>query len=384
MDTQSFALPFQRPSPFAPPPEYAALRRDSPVVRTTTGAGTPAWLVLGAAEAQRVLADRRFAITREGVEVDTESLLCDGEPHARLRGALSRGLSPRTLDRLRPRVDGLAHGLVADLRAGGAPGDLVAGLSRPLTRAVIAEVLGVPADARSRFDAWAESVSVAIVDDLDGGVEVWLELIDHLGGLIADKRADPGADLLSELVAIRDDGRLNDRELVLAAAALLSGGYLTTINSLSIGLVKLLAHGGLGGLGDEAAAERAVEEVLRHQAGLSGEAIPRWARADVELAGLRIAAGDMVLVRLEAANRDPAVFDEPDRFDPTRRPRPHVRFGYGPHRCIGAAVARMELVAAVRALADQLPGLALSTPPEELPWTDHPIDTGPERVPATW
>ncbi|HEX3791902.1 MAG TPA: cytochrome P450 [Pseudonocardiaceae bacterium] len=387
MDLQSFTLPFDRQSPFEPPAAYAELRRDCPVISAITGSGEPTWVVIGAREAQRVLSDRRFTITRDDKDVDHESLLCDGDPHARLRRVVSRGFSPRTLGALRPRVERLAGEFVTAMRRTGSPADLVAAVSRPMTLAVITELLGVPVDDRDRFYKWADTVSVVIADDVSGWGQAWGELVEFLGGLIASKRTEPGDDLLGALVAVRDadDGRLNDRELVLAAASLLSGGQLTTVNALTIGLIKLLEFGGgLAGFRDERAVEFAVEEMLRHQAGISGEAFPRWARENVELAGQHIAAGDMVIVRLEAANRDPAVFDDPDRFDPTRTPNPHLKFGYGPHRCIGAAVARMELAAVVTALAEQLPGLTLAGPSAEIPWTDHPLDSGPATVLVTW
>jgi cytochrome P450 len=387
MDLESFTLPFDRPTPFDPPTAYAELRRESPVIRTITGAGTSAWVVIGAREAQQVLSDRRFAVTKEGIDVDYESLLCDGDHHARLRRVISRGFGPRTLGSLRSTVRRLADEFVAAMRADGPPADLVGALSRPLTLAVITEMLGVPVDDRERFYKWAETVSVLIAEDVQGWAHAWGELVEFLGGLIEDKRAEPGDDLISALVRVRDadDGRLNERELVLAAASLLSGGQLTTVNALTIGVIKLVEFGGgMAGYRDERAVELAVDEMLRHQAGISGEAFPRWARARVELAGHEIAEGDMVIVRLEAANRDPAVFADPDRFDPTRTPNPHVKFGYGPHRCIGAAVARMELAAAVTALAERLPGLALAGPPAEIPWTDHPLDSGPATVLVTW
>ncbi len=387
VDIRSFTLPYDRPSPFDPPPDYAELRRASPVVRATTAAGTPGGVVLGAREAPRVLSGRGVGVAPKGAEVDTESLLCDGEDHARLRRVISRGFSPRALSGLRPRVERLAADFVSGMRASGPPADVVGQLSRPLTLAVITELLGVPVDDRKQFYTWAETVSVVIADDVEGWGQAWAELVGFLGTLIETKREQPGDDLLSAMVMVRDadDGRLSDRELVLAAASLLSGGQLTTVNALSIGVVKLLGLGqGLAAWRDERAAETAVEEMLRHQAGISGEAFPRWVHEDVELAGQRIAEGDMVIVRLEAANRDPARYADPDRFDPARTPNPHLKFGYGPHRCIGAAVARMELVAAVRALADQLPGLALASPQETIPWTDHPLDSGPETVLVTW
>ena len=165
---------------------------------------------------------------------------------------------------------------------------------------------------------------------------------------------------------------------------MLAGGQLTSANALSIGMVKLLTTGGIGDLADETVADTAAEEILRHQAGVSGEPYPRWALSDVDIAGQRIEKGDMVIVRLEAANRDPARFAEPDRFDRTRDPNRHLRFGYGPHRCVGAAVARTQLVAALTALATRLPDLALACAPEDVVWTGAPFDDGPAALPVTW
>ena len=386
MDIQSFTLPFERRSPYHPPADYAELRRESPVVRTITASGEPAWVVIGADIAQQVLSDRRFGVAKPGVPTDKESLLCDGDAHARLRRVISRGFGARAMESLRPRVDEMADRFVVELFEAGPLADLVSKLARPLTLAVITEMLGVPVDDRARFYKWAEAVSVLIAETDAGYVETWMELAGFLGELIVAKRANPGDDLLSALVAVRDadDGTLNDRELLLAAAALLSGGQLTTANALSIGVVKLIQTGGLAGFAGGEGVAVAVEEMLRHQAGISGEAFPRWAQTDLELAGQCVAAGDMVIVRLEAANRDPARFPDPDRFDPGRAPVPHLKFGHGPHRCIGAAVARMELAAAITALANRVPELAMTCHPDEISWTDHPLDSGPAAVPVTW
>lgn len=387
MDIQNFTLPFDRPSPLDPPSAYPELRRISPVIRTTTGSGEPAWVVIGANEAQSVLSDRRFAITREGDPPDVESLVNDGENHARLRRVMAHGFSARTLETLKPKVDRIADQLVTEMREAGPPADLMAKVAHPLILEVITQMLGVPVEDRERFYKWAITVSVVIIDEQEGLEQGWAELLQFLAGLIEAKRVRPQDDLLSVLVAVRDaeDGRLNDAELLKSAAGLLTGGQLATVNSIAIGVMKMLQHaGGLAGLTDERTIELAVEEILRHQAGISGETFPRYAREEVELAGHSIARGDMVIVRLEGANRDPAVFDDPDRFDPARTPNPHLRFGHGPHRCVGAAVARMTIVAAFRALATQLPTLAMTVPVDEVPWTGLPLDNGPAELIVTW
>lgn len=380
MDLHSLTLPYERPSPYDPPPAFADLRKDGPLVRTVDGAGRPVWLVLGADLAQRVLTDARFGIVGPGEYADTDSLLCDGAAHSRLRGLISRGFGARAIDRLGPRIRDLADAHVADLADAGPPADLVALVALPLARAVIADLLGVDLADRDRFAAWAQAISTVVAEQDGTAVDGWTDLLAFLGELVAARRAEPGADLLSALAA---EG-LSERQLVLAGAALLAGGQLTSANALSIGIVKLLDTGGLRGLTDDTAANAAADEILRHQAGVSGEPYPRWALSDVDIAGHRITAGDMVIVRLEAANRDPACFVDPDRFDRTRDPNRHLRFGYGPHRCVGAAIARAQLVAAIRALATRLPGLALACAPEDVPWTGAPFDDGPAALPVTW
>ncbi|MGB3442559.1 MAG: cytochrome P450 [Actinophytocola sp.] len=380
MDLDSISLPYERPSPYAPPPAFADLRKDGPLVRTVDGAGRPVWLVLGADLAQQVLTDARFSVVGPGEQADASSLLCDGAAHARLRGPISRGFGARAIDRLRPRIRDLADEHVADLAAAGPPADLVAIVALPLARAVIADVLGVDIADRDRFAAWAQAISTVVAEQDSAAIAGWTDLLAFLTELVAARRAEPRADLLSGLI---EEG-FSEQELVFAGAALLAGGQLTSANALSIGMVKLLTTGGLRGLDDQTAADTAAEEILRHQAGVSGEPYPRWALSDVDISEQRIAAGDRVIVRLEAANRDPARFADPDRFDRTRDPNRHLRFGYGPHHCVGAAVARTQLVAAITALATRLPGLALACAPEDVRWTGAPFDDGPAALPVTW
>ncbi|MER5387972.1 cytochrome P450 [Saccharopolyspora sp. NPDC002686] len=189
------------------------------------------------------------------------------------------------------------------------------------------------------------------------------------------------------MIGIReDDGdKLSEPELATMAIALLLAGYATTSHAISIGTVLLLASGEYAELSrDPDLVAPAVEEVLRHQTGRNAEITPRVAHADVRLGDVEIRVGETVLASLEAANNDPARFPEPHRFDITRRPNPHLSFGYGPHHCLGAALARIELQAVFVALTAQFPGLRLSTPPEQLPWRTVLMDCGPQHVPVTW
>lgn len=393
------AYPFARPGPLEPPPEYARLRAEAPLSRVTMPDGQPAWLVTRHADVALVLSDPRFGVAPPGAALPgNDSLFQDGAAHGRLRRLVSRAFTARRVEALRPRVESLAGQYVAEMAAAGPPADLVAALARPLPLTVIAELLGVRVDDRDRFGRWADAaLAVVALDEAgtgeaggDGGGDAgqaWAQLGGYVTELVAAKRADPGEDLLSALVAVRDrdDGRLSDAELVTMASALLMAGYLTTANAFSIGALELLPAGRLAGLAhrpDRLAA--AVEEILRRQSGRSGEAMPRFAHEDIELYGQRIAAGERVLARIEAANRDPERFAVPDRFDPDRSPNPHLAFGHGPHHCLGAALARLELHAALGALAARLPGLRLAQAVEDVAWTGHPLDDGPAALVVTW
>ncbi|OZM82876.1 cytochrome P450 [Pseudonocardia sp. MH-G8] len=384
VDTPTLLL--DRPVAFGPTPAYAELRAVAPAMRVLTPAGEPAWAVVDAATARQVLSDERFLMTPPG-SPDTGSLHSDGPSHARLRRLVARAFTPRAVEGLRPWVAQHAADLVEDLERRGPGSDFVATVARPLPLGVTEHMLGIRVADRRKFHHWTDAVSGLTAGATGSDAErAWEEFAGFLGGVIAEKRAEPGEDLLCHLIAVRDtdDGRLDDRELLTTVLALVAGGYLTVANALSIGIVKIVAAGGLAGLDEPGAAARAAEEVVRLQIGLSGEAFPRWAREEVQLAGVTIAAGEQVLVRLEAANHDPARFVDPERFDRDRDPNPHVGFGHGPHHCIGASLARIELAAALAALARRLSGLALACPPEEVPWTGNPLDDGPASLPVTW
>ncbi|HEX3781798.1 MAG TPA: cytochrome P450 [Pseudonocardiaceae bacterium] len=387
-------LPLERPDAFQPPPAYPALRASAPTSKVLTPDGAPAWLVTSRASVAVVLADPRFGISPPGTPAaGMGSLFTDGEPHARLRRLLAHAFTARRITALRTGIADIADRLVAGLKQAGPGSDLLVLVARPLSLAVIGEILGVAEADRQRFGRWADaSLGVLVPDPLDpaakqpGAEQAWGELSGFIAELIAAKRARPGEDLLSVLVGISDqqDGRLSDDELLTTTVALLAAGYLTIANALTIGLAHLLPTGLLGTLVDEQRAATAVEEMLRKQTGRSGEAMPRWAQVDVELDGQQISAGELVLARLEAANHDPAEFTDPDRFELTREPNRHLSFGHGAHHCLGAALARIELAEALRALAEALPTLELAGKPEDLHWLGSPLDDGLIAFPVTW
>jgi pentalenolactone synthase len=378
----------------SPPPAYARLRDTTPVAPVLAPDGRPAWLVTSYDGVAAVLSDRRFGLAPAGTaQPGNDTLFQDGEAHARLRRLVSKAFGPRSLAVLRPRIERLADEHVSAFARMGAPADLVAELAAPLAITVISELLGVAIGDRAHFRALADAASAADFvfgreEDLAAAVQAWEALNGHAAELIAAKRDTPGEDLLSALVTVRDtdDGRLGDDELVAMVTTIVSAGYLSAGNAISVGTIRLLTEGRSAVLA-ESTPERAdaiVGEVLRMQAGLTGEPFPRYAHEDLELAGVPISAGDLVLVRLEAAHRDPRHFADPDRFLPERRSSPPLVFGHGLHYCLGAPLARAEVGATLVALARRLPGLRLAEPVDRIEWSRDGVDIGPTALRVTW
>ncbi len=397
MPNPARTLPFDQPEPLQPPPVYAELRAHEPVARVRTSGGRAAWLVTSYREVATVLGDPRFVIVAPGTTTESAALLQDGEPHQRLRRLVGTAFTPRRVEALRPRVQRLADEQIDVLTASGKPADLVSGFAAPLSITVIAELLGVEIEDRGRFRDLADAAAKAdfLADDGTGedAAQAWMAVAGYVGGLIARKREQLGDDLLSALIDARDtdDGRLGDDELTMLALTILASGYLTATNAISVGTTLLATEGRLASVATcgTTGLDAVVEEVVRLQIGVIGEAFPRWAREDLGLGGTPIRAGDMVLARLGAANRDPAHFHRPDTFDPGRFTTPHgtpphVAFGRGPHHCLGAALARLEVGIALRALAHRLPGLQPHGFVHDIEWVRSHADTGPSAVHITW
>ncbi|MFI6481220.1 cytochrome P450 [Nonomuraea sp. NPDC050663] len=390
MTDNATILPLTRPDPMAPPAAYADLRAVTPIAPVRTPEGAAAWLVTSYDAATTVLADRRFGIAPpDAGPPGHDTLFQDGEPHLRLRRLVSAAFTPRSIAALRPRIEELAEAQVGALVASGGPADLVSGFAAPLSTSVIGELLGVEL---GRHDHFQELVRMTgSIDYADGGVaarRAWQDLAEYAVELVAAKRVNPGDDLLTALIAVRDtgdDGRLSDAELVAMVSTIVAGGYLTACNAIAVATIRLVGEGRLHAMAtDSGEAAAVLEETLRLQSGLTGEPFPRYAQVDVELGGVAIAKGDMVLVRLEAAQRDPGHVEAPDEFRPGQAASPTLAFGHGPHYCLGAALARVELAAALGALARGVPGLRLACEPAEVEWTTDSMDVGPVTLPVTW
>lgn len=299
--------------------------------------------------------------------------LLENEPptHTRLRRLVSSAFARGHIQRLRPAVETLAARLVETLAeriAEDGAADLLEHLAQPLPVAVITELLGVPGRDGPQLVTWSN----AIVKMYEYGIdEQWrlaaeraaADFAGYLRALAAERSANPSDDLLSHLVA----SDLTGDEVVATAVLLLMAGHEATVNVLGNGTYALLTHRTQWErlVADPALVSSAVEELIRFDSPL--QLFERTATIDVEIAGQRIARGEKVAALLGAAARDPEVFAEPDVLDIGRDPNPHLGFGGGVHYCLGAPLARIEIGAALSALATRLPGLRLARAPKRRP-----------------
>jgi cytochrome P450 len=388
------ASPAVRSDPWA---LYRRLHRNGPI-RPTAG---QAWLVASHAGVLQVLRHPGTSVDESlgrgqppsddgpfATLVGRSLLFTDPPDHARLRRLVARAFSPRTVETLRPRVEALVDGTLARLRPAGSA-DLMAELALPLPVTVICELLGVPEAERPRFLAWARHLGPRL--DLSlfrepaverRGDEAAVELAAFLDELVADPaRRDPGG-LLAALVSVEADGdRLDRAEVVRLCALLLVAGFETTTNLIGNGLYALLRHlDQLRRVRDgDADPEIAVEELLRYEGPV--QFTQRVLMDDVELDGHEIPARTLVALLVGAANRDPAVFRDPDRLDVGRDPNPHLAFSGGIHHCLGAALARLEASITIPAVLRALPELRLAARPS---WRDTFVLRGLSALPLAW
>jgi cytochrome P450 len=296
---------------------------------------------------------------------DWEMILGMDDPdHARIRRLLSRAFSPRAVASWRPLVEQVADELLDGVE--GRDFDLVGEFAVPLTVRVICRLMGVPSLEWRQFKTWGENATRSMgLNNGRADVRVAAAALDDVANyfrhLVEERRATPGEDLLSVMIAAEEDGEsLSDRELIANCVLLLIAGFETTVNLIGNGMAALLAHPSQWQrlIGDPQLAVNAAEEVLRYDSPV--QFTGRTASTDVDLDAGRIAQGEQVLVLLASANNDPTVFRDPRRFDITREnARSQVSFSAGAHYCLGASLARLEGEVALGALATRRPGLRL-------------------------
>jgi cytochrome P450 len=389
--------PIRYPSAAASWPEFRALLRSKPVVRVQMPDGSTAWLVGGYHELRQVLVDQRFSRASavapgralQGTEVFAAGSINGLDPpeHTRIRRLVASAFTARRVEAMRPRVAGIVDELIDGLLDQPQPADFVAGFSLPLPVQVICEMLGIPAEDMEQFHAWSDTVMGDWQQDSDEIMTALVELYGYFGRLIEAKRARPVDDLMTALIAARDQtDRLSEEELTILGCTLLIGGHETTANQLNLSLLLLLDHPAeMDKLrADPGLVPGAVEELLRYVRLGGGIPPARVTTEDVELGGVTIPAGDVVLPFFGTANRDPSVFSDPERFDVSRGPANHLTFGAGVHHCLGAQLARLELQEAFRGLSARVPGIRLAVPAAELRFKPGMAVHSLRELPIRW
>ena len=399
------AFDFEDPAFQADPyPTYAALQEREPVAHREVRGFHSYWLTR---HADVVQAFRDERLTSFGIPSELEAdgiperfkrlgavlkhmmLRLDGEDHARLRGLMNKAFTPRMVSRLEPRVESIARGLLDAVSSRGQNQlDIIHDLATPLPVIVIAELLGIPNVDHPKFKRWSDEIAVV----LDGSVRTaglpqaadsaW-ELAEYLRHVVSERRRNPQEDLISAMTAARDEhGSLTDDELISNAILLLLAGHETTTNLIGNGALALLRNP------DEFAALRrdpglaanTVEEALRYDSPVQLTA--RVPSEPVVVRGVTIPPTAEATLSIGAANRDPAVFESPEKFDIRREGGRHLSFGFGAHFCLGASLARLEGRVAFHCLATRLPQLTLADP--EPPRRAGLVLRGLSALPATF
>ncbi|MEU9452953.1 cytochrome P450 [Streptomyces sp. NPDC048277] len=372
-----------------PYPSYAELRARG---RVQYYEPTHQWLVPHHADVSALLRDRRLGRTyqhrfthedfgrtappagHEPFHTLNDHGMLDLEPpdHTRIRRLVSKAFTPRTVERLKPYVARLAGELVDGLvRDGG--GDLLTDVAEPLPVAVIAEMLGIPEADRAPLRPWSADICGMYElnpseDTAARAVRASVEFSDYLRELIAERRKEPGEDLISGLIAAHDeDDRLTEQEMISTAVLLLNAGHEATVNATVNGWYALFRNPGqLAALrADHSLIPTAIEELMRYDTPL--QLFERWVLDEIEIDGTTIPRGAEIAMLFGSANHDPAVFRNPDRLDLTRADNPHISFSAGIHYCIGAPLARIELAASMTALLEKAPTLNLAADPNRKP-----------------
>ncbi|MET9684579.1 cytochrome P450 [Streptomyces coeruleorubidus] len=372
-----------------PYPAYAELRARG---RVHYYEPTNQWLVPHHADVSALLRDRRLGRTyqhrftheefgrtapppeQEPFHTLNDHGMLDLEPpdHTRIRRLVSKAFTPRTVERLKPYVRGLADELASALVAEGG-GDLLKDVAEPLPVAVIAEMLGIPESDRAPLRPW--SADICGMYELNPSeetaakaVRASVEFSDYLRELIAARRKEPGEDLVSGLIAAHDEGdRLTEQEMISTCVLLLNAGHEATVNSTVNGWYALFRNPAQLEVlrADHTLIPSAVEELMRYDTPL--QLFERWVLDEIEIAGTTIPRGAEIAMLFGSANHDPTVFENPSALDLARQDNPHISFSAGIHYCIGAPLARIELAASMGALLERASTLRLAAEPVRKP-----------------
>ena len=382
-----------------PYPRYEQLRSADPV---HWNEGAQVWVLTRYQDVLDALRDPRLssvsisAVLKEAGDAkdfkDLEQtflgmmIFSDPPDHTRLRSLANKAFTPGVLERIRSQIQAAADRLLADVQGRGSL-EIVSELAYPLPAEVISEFLGVAEGDQDRFKKWSSDIAAFAGYIRDASENIGpvrrsvAELTDFLRETVAKRRIEPKDDLLSAMVMAEDQGdTFTEDELYSMCVLLIFAGHETTTNLIGNGILALLENPSQLELlrNDPSLLDSAVEEVIRYSGPV--QAVSRIALESFQIGDTQIAKGDRLSLNLGSANRDPAQFTEPDRFDIQRKEGRHLGFGFSIHFCLGAALARMEAQAAIGAVVQAMPDIRLAE--QEFEWRNHPVLRGLKSLPV--
>ncbi|WP_031364803.1 cytochrome P450 [Caballeronia sordidicola] len=395
------AFPMGR-CPFAPPPEYAEIRKNEGLSRVTMPDGSLAWIATRYDDVRAILGDGRFstvpstpgypfiAPARAALlknEFPPTIIRMDSPQHTKYRRMLSKEFMVHHIEAMRPELQQTVDTLLDEFIAKGSPADLFEDFALTVPTTVISRMLGVPYEDRDFFQERSKA-KLDLTADPEVPIKAGAEMREYLDRLITEKMAHPGnrSDLISRLVMSQVvPGHMTREEALATIELLLMGGHETTANMIALGTLSLLTNPDQKDalVADPSLVRNTVEEMLRFHTIVHYNG-PRVALEDVEVAGTLIRKGEGVLALITAANRDPKAFDEPDKFDIRRPALHHVAFSYGVHQCLGQPLARAELQIVFSTLFQRLPTLRLAVPVEEIKFRYDAFVYGVDTLPVEW
>jgi cytochrome P450 len=397
-----------------PYPSFAYLREHEPVARVLNPSGTPMVLLTRYDDILATLKDSRFSkhptgktslndmiplpallkpivmpllkpiLDRTFGPISNNMLDLDDPDHARLKNLVHKAFTPRLIGAMQARIEMIVDGLLDKAEAKGEM-EFITDFAFPLPITVIAEILGVPAQDHLKFRQWSSAIIESTAKfNMVKVLSAVARLNNYLRRIIAEKRANPQDDLLSVLVQVEEAGdTLSEDELLAMAVILIIAGHETTVNLLGNGLFALLQNPEQLAVlqHDPTLIKTAVEEFLRYDSPVI-MATERYAKEDLTISGVTIQQGELVIVGLGAANRDPEQFANPDTLDICREPNRHLAFGQGIHYCLGAPLARMEAHYAFNTLLERLPNIRLAVSVDNLQWVQSMFIRGIKQMPV--
>ncbi|MFC8346493.1 cytochrome P450 [Streptomyces sp. NPDC057280] len=393
------SFPIQRTCPFAIPPVYTKFREEAPVSQVVLPDGGKAWLVTKYEDVRAVMSNPRLSSDRRKkdfpVVVPGQNaalakhapfmIILDGAEHAAARRPVISEFSVRRVAAMKPRIQEIVDHFIDEMLKLPRPVDLNQVFSLPVPSLVVSEILGMPYEGHEYFMELAE-VLLRRTTDEQGRIDISVRLRAYMDKLVEEKIANPGDDLLSRQIELqRQNGGIDRPQLASLCLLVLLAGHETTANMINLGVFSMLTRPELLAeiKADPAKTPKAVDELLRFYT-IPDFGAHRLAMDDVEIGGVLIRKGEAVIASTFAANRDPAVFDDPEELDFSRDSRHHVAFGYGPHQCLGQNLGRVELQVVFDTLFRRLPDLRLAVPAEELNFKSDALVYGLYELPVTW